>query len=67
MTLDDYPNWKHRFEIHINGVDTTMWMMIEGCYKRPTTEDDNYLKIHSMSDVQRKEYDAEKKAYAIMS
>jgi len=38
MTFDDYPNWKTRFEIHVNGVDTNMWMAIENGYSRPVLE-----------------------------
>ncbi|KAD2392898.1 hypothetical protein E3N88_39875 [Mikania micrantha] len=30
LSLDDYPHWKYRFEIHINGVDTNLWMIIKG-------------------------------------
>ncbi|KAD5318304.1 hypothetical protein E3N88_18250 [Mikania micrantha] len=39
LSLDDYPHWKYRFEIHISGVDTNLWMMIEVGYLRPLNED----------------------------
>ena len=33
--LDEYPHWKDRFEIHLNGVETNLWGMIEIAYVRP--------------------------------
>ena len=38
MTLDDYPHWKSRFETHLNGVDTNLWVSIEVGYTRPQAE-----------------------------
>ncbi|KAD4385807.1 hypothetical protein E3N88_25976 [Mikania micrantha] len=67
LTLDDYPHWKYRFEIHINGVDTNLWMMIEGGYLRPLNEDGTPMLVTRMTEPQRKLYDYEKKAYAILS
>ncbi|KAI3814375.1 hypothetical protein L1987_19128 [Smallanthus sonchifolius] len=37
MTMDEYHHWKNRFEIHINGVDTNLWMMIESGYQKFTS------------------------------
>ena len=67
MTMDEYPHWKTRFEIHINGVDTNLWMMIESGYSRPMTTEGTQISIARLSEQQRKDYDAEKKAYAILS
>ncbi|KAD5960642.1 hypothetical protein E3N88_12114 [Mikania micrantha] len=67
LSLDDYPHWKYRFEIHINGVDTNLWMMIEGGYLRPLNEDGTPMLVKRMTEPHRKLYDYEKKAYAILS
>ena len=36
-TIDDYPHWKGRFEIFLNGLDTNLWERIEVGYTRPLT------------------------------
>ncbi|KAI3686897.1 hypothetical protein L1987_80586 [Smallanthus sonchifolius] len=67
MTMDEYHHWKNRFEIHINGVDTNLWMMIENGYQKVLSEDGTPVLASLLSEQQRKDYDLEKKAYAILS
>ena len=67
LSLDDYTQWKYRFKIHINGVDTNLWMMKESGYLRPLNEDGTPMLVTRMTEPQRKLYDYEKKAYAILS
>ncbi|KAI3786627.1 hypothetical protein L1987_40450 [Smallanthus sonchifolius] len=65
--MDEYHHWKNRFEIHINGVDTNLWMMIENGYQKVLSEDGTPVLVSLLSEQQRKDYDLEKKAYAILS
>ena len=65
--LDDYPHWKGRFEIFLNGVDTSYWMAIENGYQRPAGTDGAPVTPDRMVDDQRRLFDAEKKAYAHLS
>ena len=68
MSLDDYSNWKNRFETHINGMDTNLWVKIEEGYIRPTKENSlDPMELTEMTEAQRKDYDNEKKAYAVLS
>ncbi|KAI3815509.1 hypothetical protein L1987_15180 [Smallanthus sonchifolius] len=67
MTMDEYHHWKNRFEIHINGVDTNLWMMIENGYQKVLSEDGTPVLASLLSEQQRKDYDLEKKEYAILS
>ena len=68
MSLDDYSHWKHRFETHINGIDTNLWLKIEEGYTRPLHEVTGYpIEVSRLNEAQRKDYDLEKKAYAILS
>ena len=65
--LDEYPHWKDRFEIHLNGVETNLWGMIENFYVRPINGNGETIPLGQLTDVQRKEYDNEKRAYAILT
>ncbi|KAI3724984.1 hypothetical protein L1987_64754 [Smallanthus sonchifolius] len=67
MTMDEYHHWKNRFEIHINGVDTNLWMMLKNGYQKVLSEDGTPVLPSLLSEQQRKGYDLEKKAYAILS
>ncbi|KAI3797813.1 hypothetical protein L1987_33076 [Smallanthus sonchifolius] len=67
LTMDEYHHWKNRFEIHINGVDTNLWMMLENGYQKVLSVDGTPVLPSLLSEQQRKDYDLEKKAYAILS
>ena len=67
MSMDDYPQWKSRFEIYINGVDTNLWLRIEVGYIRPMGDAGEPVLVTRMSDEQRSQFNAEKKAYALIS
>ena len=65
--LDDYPHWKDRFEIHLNGVETNLWGMVESAYLRPLTANGNPVPLGQLTKIQRKDYDYEKRAYVILT
>ena len=65
--LDEYPHWKGRCEIFLNGVDTNLWMAIENGYSQPMGTDGSPITPDRMAENHRKLFDAEKKAYANLS
>jgi len=65
--LDDYPRWKDRFEIHLNGVETNLWGMVDSAYVRPMNANGNLVPLGQLTEIQRKDYDYEKRAYAIQT
>ena len=68
MDLNDFQHWKGRFENHINGVDTNLWLRIESPYRRPLGEDGvTFIATEVMDEALRRQYDYEKKTFAILS
>ena len=66
-SLDDYPHWKDRFEIHVLGIDSHLWQMFEDGYTRPRNDKRDVIGISDMTTEQRRDYDFANRAYALLS
>ncbi|KAI3808094.1 hypothetical protein L1987_24037 [Smallanthus sonchifolius] len=68
LNVNDYSNWKTRFENYISYIDSSLWIPILEGYKHPTHIylDDEFPKpISKLDDEEKKAYDREKKALAL--
>jgi len=66
LKLENFWNWKNRFESFIRLTDVNMWMMITEGYEWPTHDDPTGVtvkyKYGDMSETLKKEYATEGKA-----
>ncbi|KAI3825420.1 hypothetical protein L1987_06907 [Smallanthus sonchifolius] len=65
LNVNDYSNWKARFEHYISYTDSSLWIPILEGYKHPThiyLDDELPKPISKLSDEEKKAYDREKKA-----
>ncbi|KAI3776059.1 hypothetical protein L1987_45819 [Smallanthus sonchifolius] len=65
LNVNDYSNWKARFEHYISYTDSSLWIPILEGYKHPTHiyHDEEVPKpISKLDEEQKKAYDREKKA-----
>ncbi|KAI3775985.1 hypothetical protein L1987_45745 [Smallanthus sonchifolius] len=65
LNVNDYSNWKARFEHYISYTDSSLWIPILERYKHPThiyLDDELPKPISKLSDEEKKAYDREKKA-----
>ncbi|KAI3801968.1 hypothetical protein L1987_30088 [Smallanthus sonchifolius] len=66
MNVNDFLNWKARFEEYISYIDSSLWIPILEGYKHPTYE---FLEetvpepISKLDEEEKKVYDREKKAH----
>ncbi|KAI3762451.1 hypothetical protein L1987_52881 [Smallanthus sonchifolius] len=64
--VNDYSNWKARFEKHISYADSSLWIPILEGYKHPTylfLEETVPKPIFKLDEEEKKVYDREKKAH----
>ncbi|KAI3828060.1 hypothetical protein L1987_02155 [Smallanthus sonchifolius] len=65
LNVNDYSNWKARFENYISYTDSSLWIPILEGYKHPThiyLDETMPKPITKLSDKEKKAYDHEKKA-----
>ncbi|KAI3813383.1 hypothetical protein L1987_18105 [Smallanthus sonchifolius] len=65
LNVNDYSNWKARFEHYISYTDSSLWIPILEGYKHPThiyLDETMPKPISKLSDEEKKAYDREKKA-----
>ncbi|KAI3676242.1 hypothetical protein L1987_85844 [Smallanthus sonchifolius] len=65
LNVNDYSNWKTRFEHYISYTDSSLWIPILEGYKHPTyiyLDETMPKPISKLSDEEKKAYDREKKA-----
>ncbi|KAI3813867.1 hypothetical protein L1987_18602 [Smallanthus sonchifolius] len=65
LNVNDYSNWKARFEHYISYTDSSLWIPILEGYKHPThiyLDETMPKPISKLSDEEKKAYDHEKKA-----
>ncbi|KAI3821595.1 hypothetical protein L1987_09164 [Smallanthus sonchifolius] len=65
LNVNDYSNWKARFEHYISYTDSSLWIPILEGYKHPThiyLDETMPKPISKLSDKEKKAYDREKKA-----
>ncbi|KAI3754742.1 hypothetical protein L1987_54532 [Smallanthus sonchifolius] len=65
LNINDYYNWKARFEHYISYTDSSLWIPIIEGYKHPThiyLDEEVPKPISKLDEEQKKAYDREKKA-----
>ncbi|KAI3819555.1 hypothetical protein L1987_13396 [Smallanthus sonchifolius] len=65
LNVNDYSNWKARFEHYISYTDSSLWILILEGYKHPThiyLDEEVAKPISKLDEEQKKAYDREKKA-----
>ncbi|KAI3783403.1 hypothetical protein L1987_42484 [Smallanthus sonchifolius] len=68
LNVNDYSNWKARFEHYISYTDSSLWIQILEGYKHPThiyLDDELPKPISKLDEEEKKAYDREKKALAL--
>ncbi|KAJ0599288.1 hypothetical protein HanRHA438_Chr03g0105661 [Helianthus annuus] len=65
--MNDYPSWKSRFHTYVLGQNTELWT----CFTTPFNEAldvavSNLVTLAGMAEGDKKAYDLEKKAFAIL-
>ncbi|KAI3762767.1 hypothetical protein L1987_53208 [Smallanthus sonchifolius] len=66
LNVNDYSNWKARFEHYISYTDYSLWIPILEGYKHPTytyLDEEVPKPISKLDEEEKKVYDREKKAH----
>ncbi|KAJ0567847.1 hypothetical protein HanIR_Chr06g0289501 [Helianthus annuus] len=66
--MNEYPSWKGRFHTYVLGQNTELWLCFTTPYNTALEEaDSSAATLATMSETDKKAYDLEKKAFAIMT